>query len=150
MTENDAGIELDFRGLSCSREGQDRTLFYNLNVPLFKKNVDVCLLNCSYQEFLPITIKDPHFYLALGEIKGGIDPAGADEHWKTANSALGRIRTAFSAQGLAPRTFFLGAAIAKNMAEEIWNQLEDGPLTNAANGTDEVQTDSLCHWLCSL
>ena len=23
----------------------------------------------------------------LGELKGGIDPAGADEHWKTGNAA---------------------------------------------------------------
>ncbi len=150
MAENDAGIELNFRGLSWSSGGQDRTLFYNLNVPLVKKNVDVCLLNCSNREFSPITIEHPHSYIALGELKGGIDPAGADEHWKTANSALGRIRTAFSAQGLSPHTFFLGAAIAKNMAEEIWSQLEDGTLTNAANATNEVQTDSLCQWLCNL
>ncbi len=26
--------------------------------------------------------------LMLGELKGGIDPAGADEHWKTANTVL--------------------------------------------------------------
>ena len=31
----------------------------------------------------------------FGELKGGIDPAGADEHWKTGNSALVRIRKAF-------------------------------------------------------
>ena len=149
MTENDAGIELNLRGLSWSSRGQDRTLFYNMNVPLFKKNVDVCLLNCSNREFSSIT-KNPPSYIALGELKGGIDPAGADEHWKTANSALGRIRTAFSAQGLSPHTFFLGVAIAKNMADEIWSQLEDGTLTNAANATNEVQTDSLCQWLCNL
>ncbi|NJR64431.1 MAG: restriction endonuclease [Leptolyngbyaceae cyanobacterium CRU_2_3] len=149
MSENDAGIELNFRGLSWSIGGQDRTLFYNLNVPLVRKNVDVCLLNCSYREFLPITIENPSAYLALGELKGGIDPAGADEHWKTANSALGRIRTAFSAQGLTPGTFFLGAAIADSMAEEVWSQLENGTLTNAANATDEAQTDSLCEWLCN-
>jgi type II restriction enzyme len=39
-------------------------------------------------------------------LKGGIDPAGADEHWKTAGSALLRIKRAFQAEGLAPATFF--------------------------------------------
>lgn len=148
MTDNDAGIELTFRGLTWSIEGRDRTLFYNLNVPLVKKNVDVCLLNCGHNEF-STAVLDPTAYLALGELKGGIDPAGADEHWKTANSALGRIRTAFSARGLTPGTFFLGAAIADSMAEEIWNQLENQTLTNAANATVEAQTDSLCEWLCN-
>lgn len=55
----------------------------------------------------------PEKYLALGELKGGIDPAGADEHWKTANSALQRIRTGFAKKSLTPYTFFIGAAIEK-------------------------------------
>ncbi|HAJ78349.1 MAG TPA: hypothetical protein DCO75_01135, partial [Fibrobacteres bacterium] len=29
------------------------------------------------------------------ELKGGIDPAGADEHWKTAKTAIDRIVSAF-------------------------------------------------------
>ncbi|MFO5475513.1 MAG: AvaI/BsoBI family type II restriction endonuclease, partial [Dolichospermum sp.] len=34
---------------------------------------------------------------------------------------------------LSPHTFFIGAAIEKRMAEEIWNDLESGKLSNAAN-----------------
>jgi hypothetical protein len=92
----------------------------------------------------------PASYIALGELKGGIDPAGADEHWKTARTALSRIRQAFSEIGLKPHTFFIGAAIEKRMATEIWNDLEDGLLENAANLTDDDQMASVSRWLCRL
>jgi hypothetical protein len=36
------------------------------------------------------------------------------------------------------------------MATEIWNQLEDGYLENAANLTDEKQLASIAQWLCRL
>jgi type II restriction enzyme len=51
---------------------------------------------------------------------------------------------------LSPHTFFIGAAIEKRMAEEIWNDLESGKLSNAANMTNDTQVDSICHWLISL
>ncbi|MEH2435556.1 MAG: AvaI/BsoBI family type II restriction endonuclease [Nostoc sp.] len=78
-----------------------------------------------------------------GELKGGIDPAGADEHWKTAQAALNRIREAFSRVGHSPLTFFVGSAIARRMAGEIWNQLENGTLSNAANLNQENQVVSI-------
>jgi hypothetical protein len=81
---------------------------------------------------------------------GGIDPAGADEHWKTARTALERIRTAFSKAGLAPQTFFVGAAIENKMAGEIWEQLTSGMLGNAANLNEENQIASISRWLCTL
>jgi type II restriction enzyme len=150
MTAQDAGIELNLRGLSWSSGGKDRTILYNLTVPLVRSNIDVCVFNCDYQQISPATYKIPNLYIALGEIKGGIDPAGADEHWKTARTALHRIWTAFSQVGLSPHTFFIGAAIEKRMAEEIWNSLENGTLSNAANLTNDTQVDSLCHWLINL
>jgi len=82
--------------------------------------------------------------------EGGIDPAGFDEHWKTASTALERIRDAFSARGLSPHSFFVGAGIAADMADELWQQLEDGKLTNAANLTKGDQLASLCQWLVGL
>ena len=88
--------------------------------------------------------------MAVGELKGGIDPAGADEHWKTARTALERIREAFQQTGAAPATFFIGAAIERKMAEEIWRQLEAGVLDNAANLTNDTQVASLSRWLCTL
>jgi hypothetical protein len=75
---------------------------------------------------------------------------GADEHWKTASSALNRITQAFVNHGLNPHTFFIGGAIEKKMAGEIWSQLEHGTLTNAANLTNENQIASISGWLCSL
>jgi hypothetical protein len=90
------------------------------------------------------------YTIALGELKGGIDPAGADEHWKTAQAALNRIRQAFADASHSPLTFFVGAAIERRMAGEIWEQLESGMLSNAANLNEENQVASISRWLCSL
>ena len=95
-------------------------------------------------------IKQPEVYIALGELKGGIDPAGADEHWKTANSALNRITKAFREYNIVPNTFFIAAAIQTSMADEIWSQLQNRTLTNAANLTQSNQVASLCSWLIQL
>ena len=97
-----------------------------------------------------IRYKSPDAYVALSELKGGIDPAGADEHWKTARTALSRIRDAFAEFKLTPHTFFIGAAIEAKMATEIWEMLENGTLENAANLTDDDQIASVARWLCSL
>ena len=88
--------------------------------------------------------------LALGELKGGIDPAGADEHWKTANSALERIRNGFRKLKSEPQTFFIGAAIENSMASEIYKQLQKGTLNNAANLTNDDQLTAVCKWILNL
>lgn len=150
MTDDDAEIELSLRGLSWESESKPRTLIYNLTVPLVKNNVDMCLFNLSPDELQATGYKLVGSYIALGELKGGIDPAGADEHWKTARAALDRIREAFSNARHSPYTFFIGAAIEKRMATEIWDQLEKGMLTNAANLNDPNQIASVSRWLCML
>ena len=86
----------------------------------------------------------------LGELKGGIDPAGADEHWKTANTALERIRTGFVSVGVDIKTSFVGAAIENAMSIEIYEQLKRGVLSNAANLTDNNQLTEYCKWLLNL
>ncbi len=118
-------------------------------------NIDICLLHSTPDQYRakakrPSLVRDAELYVALGELKGGIDPAGADEHWKTANAHLGRIRRSFSALSALPQLFFVGNAIEASMAGEIWNQLESGELANAANLTDDRQAVSLVSWLCSL
>lgn len=150
MSDDDTDVELSLKAISWSISGKNRTLVYNLTVPLVRKNIDMCLLNCTPRETKPATYKVPERYIAFGELKGGIDPAGADEHWKTANTALSRIRTAFTGKDLSPYLFFIGAVIVDSMAEEIWAQLENGALKNAANLTSADQVASLCSWLCSL
>ena len=148
-------VERRLKGLHWVSHGNGRTLIYNLTVPTVEKNVDFCLLDCSPDEIVFGQNRDsahhkPERYLALGELKGGIDPAGADEHWKTANSALDRIRTAFSDENCFPKTFFVGAAIEAAMAQEIYQQLEDQTLSNGANLTNEEQVVSLCDWLIKI
>lgn len=147
--EDDSDVELHLRGLSWSAGEKRRTVIFNLTVPFLKNNVDLCLFNCD-PEGLQACVGSPASYVALGELKGGIDPAGADEHWKTARSALERIRKAFEFSGMKPHTFFIGAAIAQKMAEEIWADLEAGQLRNAANLTVETQVAFVSRWLCSL
>jgi len=146
----DADIELGLRGLSWVSGTQERTLVLNLTVPLVKNNVDICLLRCSAIEWSQEIIGDPARYIALGELKGGIDPAGADEHWKTAVSALKRISDAFAKKKLRPQSFFVGGAIEAKMANEIWEMLRDGRLQNAANLTEDGQISSISRWLCSI
>lgn len=153
--DSDPEIEKRVKGLHWISQGNERTLIYNLTVPTVKKNVDLCLFNCLPNEIIFGKNKDsahhkPEKYLALGELKGGIDPAGADEHWKTANSALRRIRKAFSHKNCNPKTFFIGAAIENAMAEEIYQQLNDNTLSNGANLTNEGQVVSLCDWLLKI
>jgi hypothetical protein len=142
-------IELYLKGIAWTVEHRARTMIYNRTPPFVKKNVDVCLLDCKPQR-LELAMRTPGQYVAIGELKGGIDPAGADEHWKTARTALSRVREAFSESQLSVPTFFVGAAIEKGMASEIWSQLEDGTLSNAANLTGSHQLASLCAWLCLL
>jgi hypothetical protein len=130
--ESDADIELRVRGLSWLTKQVPRTLVYNIKVPAVNKNVDLCLLNCSAKELASgkaarLTYQLNDLYLALGELKGGIDPAGADEHWKTAQAALGRIQKSFSEASNLPLIFFIGAAIERDMANEIWLQLQNVP-----------------------
>ncbi len=154
-SEDDADIELHLKGLSWIRHGEYRTLIYNLTVPLLRKNVDFCLFKSGPEKMIFGNDKDScHFknesYIALGELKAGIDPAGADEHWKTASTALLRIRNAFSSKELRPKTFFLGAAIEKAMAKEIYEQLLTGILNNAANLTDKDQLVSISEWVIKL
>ncbi len=148
--DNEIDIELDLKGISWKRKGKTRTLIYNRTIPLVNKNIDICLLNCTPDEIKPEIFKVPEVFIAFGELKGGIDPAGADEHWKTAQTALTRIRSAFNANNLFPILFFVGAVIVDSMALEIWEHLKEGTLHNAANLTKSDQVASLSNWLISL
>jgi hypothetical protein len=150
LLADDADIEHHLKGLYWRTKTKDRTLVYNLTVPFFKNNVDLSLFDCNPTNLTKITHNNASAYLALGELKGGIDPAGADEHWKTARTALTRIHEAFAKHGAHPKQFFIGAAIEAKMATEIWAMLQTGTLDNAANLTDDRQMASISSWLCAL
>lgn len=130
-------------------EGQDRLLGFNIKVPVVNKNVDICLFDAT-----PSDIKTKDFlnhnerFLMLGELKGGVDPAGADEHWKTGNSALERIRKSFLEAGRSNiPTSFVAAAIERNMADEIFSQIENHTLSYASNLTIDEQLVNYCEWI---
>lgn len=153
-SQGDADIELFMRGIRWTKDGAQRTIIFNLNIPFIGargNNVDIVLFNQYFNpKQITTIVKMKSAYIAMGELKGGIDPAGADEHWKTARTALRRITEAFTGEGLSIKTQFIGAAIEQSMAKEIWNELESGNLTNAANLTKLPQLMSLVGWLCSL
>lgn len=141
----------------CSRKNVDkvqqiswpeRILLFDKTPKLIGKNIDVILLSQS-ESNVPVNVildrKDN--YLVCGEVKGGIDPAGADEHWKTAYGALARIREKFRAGQ--PKLFFVGAAIENSMADEIFSQLQSDVLHHAANLNKPQQVSDLAAWLVS-
>ena len=141
----------NIKAIKWNKEMHSRSLIYNINVPQVKKNIDIVILNSHVNDTnyasMGSILSNPESYLAIGELKGGIDPAGADEHWKTANTALSRVRNAF---GSNLSLFFVGAAIERAMSKEIYKQCTAGHLSNAANLTNDNQLASLCEWLINI
>lgn len=140
----------DIKALTWSTERGGRVMAYNQKIPLVGNNIDMSLLACEKAQFSKEVLNRPDQFLALGELKGGVDPAGADEHWKTARTALDRIRAGFEKKGHAPALFFVGAAIEQAMASEIWDWLNEGRLDNAANLTVDAHLSALCDWIVGL
>jgi type II restriction enzyme len=149
---DDFAIEDQLKALSWKNSGnKNRVLAFNLNIPIVKNNIDICLFNSDISGYNNGEIVNiPEKILMLGELKGGIDPAGADEHWKTGNTALNRIRESFAKNNLKINTSFVAAAIEKKMASEIFTQLQNKTLSNAANLTIDEQLISYCDWLLKL
>ena len=127
-----------------------RILLFDVKTKLIGTSVDVILLDASQSASLTKLITIPGAYLACGELKGGIDPAGSDEHWKTARTALNRIQVQFDPYAHKPAQFFVGAAIVPRVAQEIYNDLQSGVLTHAANLTVDEQVEDLAQWLVAL
>lgn len=130
----------------------NRLLVFDRKPRFIDKSVDALLLEAADLLGGGISILErPNLYIACGELKGGIDTAGADEHWKTARSAFERIRDSFQRKGIPPPgLFFVAAAIEQTMAKEIYADLESGRLTYAANLTKPEQLEDLASWLVAL
>jgi len=143
---------VDIRSIKWSlKSGEKRQIIYNLTVPIVKKNIDLVILNLHTDELIGTGFKkiisEPSNYEVLGELKGGIDPAGADEHWKTANTALSRVRDNFKKHKIDIPLVFIGAAIETSMSKEIFSQYSKGLIKNCANLTVDNQFVSLCNWI---
>lgn len=110
----------------------NRRIIFDKKPKFINKSVDILVV--SGTSAITGNLEDPKDYVCCGELKGGIDPAGADEHWKTAKTALERIHTAFSVHlDKVPKLVFIGAAIEKEMASEIFQLLQSNWLDGAAN-----------------
>ena len=134
--------------ISWRYDSKDKILFFDSKIPIVKKNIDICLYKGDPAAYdAGRIVNKTELAIMFGELKGGIDPAGADEHWKTANTALERIRIAFHND---IKTSFVGAAIENNMATEIWVQLTTHILNNAANLTVDEQFTDYCKWIVTL
>lgn len=133
-----------------NRSGEVRSLYYDVTVPLIKNNIDIILLNTDTSFEYKNAIQTPQNFIALGELKGGIDPAGADEHWKTAKTAIDRIVNGFKSEELNPKILYVGAAIENKMAGEIFSFLESEYISNAANLTKEEQMTEIADWLIKI
>lgn len=70
------------------------------------------------------------------ELKGGADPAGSDEHWKTATEALNRIIEASKDTGRdAPELSFIATIFVQRVARAAQKWIDSGKLKSAYNLT---------------
>jgi hypothetical protein len=146
-TDDDTEIE-NSKGISWkTSKYKDRTLYFNITIPIVGNNIDIILLNKPHTDDIKTAISQCEDYIALEELKGGVDPAGAYEHWKTAKTALDRIKNAFKKNDFSPKLFFIGAAIENKMAVEIFNNLKSKYINNAANLTKPEHITALSDWL---
>jgi hypothetical protein len=123
----------------------ERKILFDKKVDFIGKNIDFIVLCKDYNK------ESFDNYIACGELKGGIDPAGADEHWKTARSALNRVKEQFVKNNYqCPPLFFIAAAIEISMAAEIFSCLNNRELKAAANLTNLAQVDELLDILIDL
>lgn len=140
----------DIKAISWMNGERPRTFLNNVNVEGLSKNVDIVLL----ERDLPlVTASEMKAALAgtkdiimMGELKGGIDPAGGDEHWKTARGALERIRKAYRRVDI----LFICASIEKAMSREIYSMFQMGDLNCVANLTNDNQLGAACEWVVKL
>lgn len=137
------------KGVVWKQGESSRLLLLNAKIPAVNNNVDLSLFVGDEATFDGGRIVY-HDELALmfGELKGGVDPAGADEHWKTGNTALERIRNAFPNRDI--KTSFIAACIEAKMADEIYSQLENNTLSKAANMLVDEQLTEYSQWLIAL
>jgi hypothetical protein len=145
LNKIDYQIHQSASGKVSSLNWKDQTIHFNKKPKFVGKSIDIIFLRSDGE------LENPDSYLACGELKSGIDPAGADEHWKTAKSALARIRDNFVSSNMTPPyLFFVGAAIEKAMAQEAVQMMKSGTLNLAVNLYKDRQVAKLIEELLAL
>jgi hypothetical protein len=77
-----------------------------------------------------------------GELKGGADPAGSDEHWKTATRAFDRILDAVvKTRRPKPDLSFIATILVDRVAREAALWIQQGKLTSVYNLTQIAEND---------
>jgi hypothetical protein len=77
-----------------------------------------------------------------GELKGGADPAGSDEHWKTATRAFDRILDASEKTGRPkPKLSFIATILVDRVAREAALWIREGKLTSVYNLTQIAESE---------
>jgi len=75
------------------------------------------------------------------ELKGGADPAGSDEHWKTATRAFERIlNAAEKTDRIKPKLSFIATILVDRVAREAALWIQQGKLTSAYNLTQIAES----------
>ena len=139
--------EKNGKGKVTSIRWADRQIIFDKKPKFINKSIDLILLQGSGD----LDIENPDHYVACGELKGGIDPAGADEHFKTARAALDRVEQAFiEGAKKPPHLLFVGAAVENSMALEIFSFLQSGKYSLAANLTKDEQLNEFVQKMVTL
>lgn len=150
-------LNIEFNVIT-NENGKVKTISWGVNVAMFDvtprwigKNIDIIILRNRNSLDLEVLKETPEAFVACGEVKGGADPAGSDEHWKTACSAFNRIRTAFKDKKMQPPAmFFAGLSIVSGVAVEICKDLASGGLVKAANLARSSQVENMAVWIAKL
>lgn len=83
-------------------------------------------------------------YPWAAELKGGADPAGSDEHWKTAVSAFDRILLACEQMSKTPpQLTFIATIIVERVAVEAATRIQQGKLSTVYNLTQIAESTAL-------
>lgn len=80
--------------------------------------------------------------LWAGELKGGADPAGSDEHWKTATESLDRIlRAAQATARPKPLLSLIATILVERVALDAQAWIDQGKLTSVYNLTQMYEQE---------
>jgi len=85
--------------------------------------------------------------LACGELKSGVSPNGATQLWKSAISAVRKVRRKSTTD---IKTFIIPSTVCSSIAKDIEHHLAEGDVDKVANLTKIHQLEDICEWLIGI